>query len=330
MATKNVIIGASAAGVACATKLRELDKKADIIVIEAEEKIPCNRCLLSDVLAGEKTESDISSRNLDFFKQQNIDIFLDTTVIEVLPNEKCVKIQTGQKIFYDKLFLGTGKTGFIPNIPGSELNGVFSFYGLSDVKSILKFIKSHAVKKVTIVGAGLTGLECADALATQGFSVDVIERSLQVLPYQIDNEGAKIVQDLMEKNNINFHPGQIIEEIRNENGTVKKLVLSDDQTVNADMVIFTIGGKPNLKLALRAGIETSPQGILTQNTMQTSDMNIFAGGDGCVVTDLVSGEKIQSCLWSEAALQGITAAHNMLGIHKEYPGMLVVTNSKIF
>lgn len=329
MSTKNVIIGASAAGIACATKLRELDEKAEIIVIDAEEKLPCNRCLLSDLLAGEKTEQEVLVRKQDDFRQRGIGLMLDTRVTEVLPQENCVKIQNGQKIFYDKLFLGTGKTGFVPNIPGSTQKGVFSFYGLSDVKSILNFIQDNVIKHVTVVGAGLTGLECADALLSCGFEVALIERSPQVLPYQIDTLGAQVIQDLMKKYKVSFYPGQIVEEIRGE-GAVKEVVLSEDGTLKTDMVIFSIGGKPNIQIALRAGIETLPQGILTNSSMQTNIQNIFAGGDSCAVLDLISGAMVQSCLWSEASLQGMVAAHNMLGIKKEYPGALVMTSSNIF
>lgn len=329
MATKNVIIGASAAGIACATKLRDLDKQIEILVIDAEEEIPCNRCLLSDLLAGEKTEQEIFTRDANYFKQQNIDLVLNTRVTEVIPQENCVKTQNGQKIFYDKLFLGIGKTGFIPKLQGSSLKGVFSFYGLADVRAILSFIQKNQVKHVTIVGAGLTGLECADALLEKNFKVAVVERSPHILPYQLDTAGAEIIQNLMKKNNVSFHSGQIVEEIKGDSH-VRGVMLSDDGELQTDMVIFSIGGRPNIQLALRAGIETSTQGITTSSSMQTNIANIFAGGDSCAVYDLLSGEKIPSCLWSEAVIQGQVAAHNMLGISKEYPGMLVVTCSKIF
>lgn len=329
MAIKNVIIGASAAGVACATKLRELNKDVEILVIDAEEKLPCNRCLLSDILSGSKTEQEILIRKQDDFRLQNIDLVLETRVTEVLPQENCVKIQNGKKIYYDNLFLGTGKAGFIPNIPGSNLNGVFSFYGLSDIKAILNFIENNPVKHITVIGAGLTGLECADALIGRGFDVAVVERSTHVLPYQIDVEGAKIIQDLMRKKKVAFYPGQIIEEVKGD-GLVREATLSELGPLKTDMVIFSIGGRPNIQIALRAGLETLPQGILTKSTMQTSIDNIFAGGDSCAVRDIISGEIVQNCLWTEAAMQGMVAAHNMLGIKKEYPGALAITSSNIF
>lgn len=326
---KNVIVGASAAGIACATKLRELNKDVDILVIDAEEKLPCNRCLLSDLLAGDKTEQEILIRKQDDLRQQGIDLLLSTMVTDILPQENCVKLQSGQKIIYDKLFLGTGKTGFVPSISGADKNGVFSFYGLSDVNSILNFIQKHKVKHVTVVGAGLTGLECADALSKRGFQVAVIERCSHVLPYQVDAQGAQIIQDLMKKHLISFYPGQIVEEIVGDE-FVRSIVLSEYGTLETDMIIFSIGGKPNIQIALRAGIDTLPQGILTKPSMQTSISNIFSGGDSCAVRDLISGKIIQSCLWTEAALQGMVAAHNMLEIGKEYQGMLAITSSNIF
>ncbi len=331
--TKYVVIGASAAGVACATKLRELDKESEIIMIGADDKLPCNRCLLSEILSGDKTENDIKTKDLDHFKKENIEVMLSTTVTEIHPNEKAVTLNNGQKLFYDKLFLGVGKSGFIPDVPGSNLHGVFSFYGLPDVKAICDFIDKNKVKNVVIVGAGLTGLECCDALASKGLAVSLIERSNHVLPHQIDPNGAKFIQNLMGKNKVKFYPGQIVERISCADKASEKVsgvIISDHGEIQADMVIFAIGGKTNIQLALHAGINTLPSGIIVKNTMQTSNSDIFAGGDCCIVKDLLTGRDVQSCLWPDAVMQGMTAAHGMVGVKREYPGTLIITSSNIF
>jgi len=133
----------------------------------------------------------------------------------------------------------------------------------------------------------------------------------------------------MKKYKISFYPGQIVEEI-NGDGLVNEVILSEQGPLKTDMVIFSIGGRPNIQIALRAGLETLPQGIVTKPTMQTSIDNIFAGGDSCAVRDIISGDTVQNCLWTEAAMQGMVAAHNMLGIKKEYPGVLAITSSNLF
>lgn len=328
--TKYIVIGASASGVACATKLRDLDKESEIIMIGADDKLPCNRCLLSELLSGDKTEKDIATKDLDYFAKQNISVMLSTTVTEILPAEKSIILHNGKKLQYNKLFLGVGKSGFIPEVPGKNFHGVFSFYGLPDVKLICDFIDKNEVKKVVIVGAGLTGLECCDALRSKGLYVSLIGRSTHVLPHQIDYNGAKFIQNLMEKNGIKFYPEKVVEEIIGSGKKVSGVRLSEYGEIPADLVIFAIGGKTNLKLALHAGIDTKPNGIIVKNTMQTSNSNIFAGGDCCIVNNLLTGEPVQNCLWPDAVMQGITAAHSMVGIKREYPGTLIITSSNIF
>jgi NAD(P)H-nitrite reductase large subunit len=327
---KYIIIGVSASGVACASKLRELDKESEIIMIGADAKLPCNRCLLSEILSGDKTEKEITTKDLDYFEKQNIKVMLNTLVIDVLPSEKAVALFDGQKLHYDKLFLGVGKSGFVPDIPGSKFNGVFSFYGLPEVTAICDFINKNKVNKVVMVGAGLTGLECADALLSNGLNVDIVERSVHVLPYQIDQQGAGFIQNLMKERKIGFYPGQVIEKIIGVNGKVSGIVLSDQGEIPADMVIFAIGGKTNMQLPLRAGIDTLPHGVVTSSTMQTSNPDIFAGGDCCMVNDLLTGQAVQSCLWPDAVMQGIVAAHGMAGFKREYPGTIIVTSSNVF
>src|SRR5271157_5872873 len=137
---KYIVIGASASGVACATKLRELDRKSEIVMIGADDKLPCNRCLLAEILSGDKSEKEIVTKDLDYFAKQNIKVMLSTTVTEILSAEKSIILHDGRKLEYDKLFLGVGKSGFVPNIPGSELKGVFSFYGLPEVTAICDFV----------------------------------------------------------------------------------------------------------------------------------------------------------------------------------------------
>ena len=328
---KYVIIGVSAAGVGCATKLRELDQTAQIIMIGSDEKLPCNRCLISEILSGEKTKQDALSKDLNFFESQNIKVMLNTTVTNVFPKEKTVLLASGEKITYDKLFLGTGKSGFIPQITGANLKGVFTFYGLPDIEAIVNFINKNAVKKAVVVGAGLTGLECADALSTRGISVDVIEKSTHILPAQIDQAGAEFIQKLMAKNGIQLFTEQSVEKIIGDvSGKVSEVLLSKNKKILADMIIFATGGKINLQLAACAKLNPTPTGIITSSTMQTSNPDIFAGGDCCMVNNLLTGMPVQSCLWPDAKMQGMTAAHGMVGIHKEYPGILIITSSNIF
>lgn len=324
-----IVIGASAAGIGALTKLRTLDKDATVICVTAEKEMPYNRCLLADHLAGIKTVEDVATKSSDFFTSNNITLMLDAKVVKIIPQEHKVLLESGQELSYDKLFIGAGRSSWMPTIPGSELTGVFSFYDLKDVKNILAFITTKKPKNVVVVGAGLSGVECADALTHHGVAVTIVERAAHILPHQLDADGAQLLTGLMQQKNVAVQANTSVQEIRG-NGQVHDIILANGQTIPCEMVIFAIGGATNAWLAREAGLETNGNGISVNDFMQTSDPNIFAGGDICLVKDILTNNRVQSCLWPDAVMQGMVAAQGMVGQPKAYAGSLIVTSSHIF
>jgi NAD(P)H-nitrite reductase large subunit len=324
-----VVIGASAAGLGAVTKLRELDPTATIVCLTAESDIPCNRCLLSDLVAGSKTVETIAAKPDRFFMEKNIFLMRNAPVIDINPKRQTVRLKTGQTIAYDKLFLGTGRSGWIPAIPGAQSSGVFPFYSTKNARDILTYIADHIIRHVTVVGAGLSGLECADALATRGLPVTIIEQASHILPHQLNAEGAALLASLLQQKGVTIRTACRVDEIGDEKNLVRSVTLSDGQTLETDMVIFALGGKINIELAQIAGLTCYGNGIITTPTMQTSNPHIFAGGDVCVVKDLLTGNLVQSCTWPDAVLQGMTAAFNMTGGQRQYEGVVIITSSTI-
>jgi len=331
-----IVIGASAAGIGALTKLRTLDNTATIICVTAEKDMPYNRCLLADYLAGTKTIDDVSTKKSDFFAANNITLMLDSKVIKIVPDHHKIILHSGQELTYDKLFIGAGRSTGMPKIPGSELDGVFPFYDLRDVTKILDYITQYQPKKAVIIGAGLSGVECADALTNHGIPVTIIERAAHALPNQLDPAGAELLTRIMQSKNVIVRANASIQEISCDKNTstidkrVAHVILSNQEKISCDLVIFAIGARTNSWLASDAGLEVLGNGIKVNDFMQTSNPYIFAGGDICMVKDKLTNDVIQSCLWTDAMMQGMTAAHGMVGVSKEYAGTLIVTSSHIF
>jgi len=325
-----LIIGTSAAGLGTAVKLRNCDTSATIICLTAEDEMPYNRCLLADYLSGSKTADLVATKPELFFTENNIILMRNALVVSIDRTNQTVKLADNRSLSYDELFLGVGRSGWIPSLPGSTLQGVFPFYGLADTNKILSFIKDHNVTHATVVGAGLSGLECADALANKGLQVDIIERASHCLPNQLDAAGGAFLASIMHKDGVNIRTLDSVQEINGSNGLVKEAVLASGKKIATQMVIFAIGGKVNSHFAQTAGIVLSGAGILVNEYMQTSDPHIYAGGDVCLVKDILTGTLVQSCLWPDAVQQGMIAASNMAGGVRPYAGTVIITSSHIY
>jgi nitrite reductase (NADH) large subunit len=324
-----VIIGSSAAGIAAANKLRTIDATSQITCITTETRMPYNRCLIADVLGGKKTADGITTRTAAFFTEQHIDLQLGTTVTEIDCSNQRVLTACGKALAYDKLLIATGRSGWIIPITGNTLAGVIPLYGLDDVTAILAYCKNVTVKNVVIIGAGLTGLECADALLNHGFNLTLIEREQRVLHYQLNDAGSSHFINLMTNAGVNIITGATLAAIEGANH-VQAVTLTNGTTLLADMVIFATGGRTNSNLAQQAGIALHNNAIDVNEHQSTSRQSVFAAGDVATVIDQTTGTKMQSCLWSDAAKQGMIAASNMAGIQISYDGSSMVTSSTIF
>ncbi len=323
-------IGSSAAGLATASKLRQLDDSARITVLTAEQEMPYNRCSLSKYLAGERSNDQIRTRTKSFFTENNIDLKLNSPVVALDAQKQSVTTQSGLTFGYDKLFLGMGRSPGKQTVLGAQAQGVFSFYGLDDSNNILMYIRNYGIKHCLIVGAGVTGLEVADALVKKNISIAMVQRSSQLLSHNLDQEGSQFLEALLMSKHVSLYKKVTVQEIQSLQGRVVGVVLSDGSVVKTDMVIFATGSTLNSDFAKEAGIAVEGSGIKTNEYLQTSIENVYAGGDIALVKNLLTQRVEQNSLWSDAAMQGMFAASNMVGIPKVYEGILPVTNTFIF
>ncbi len=328
MKKKYIIIGASAAGIACANRLRQLDGESEILCISQEKEIPYNKCFLADYCAGIKKEEEIFILTSVQADQKNIQLMLDTHVIDINATEKVITLHDKTVLTYDALVIATGTS---PKLPASfkEMQNIFMFHRLFDVNAIMHFINKHSAKKALVIGSGLSGLECADALLAQNMQVSVVELQDRVLATHVDAKGSRFIQQYMQHKNVFFIPNTSIVNIERNNHT-SFATCADGTIIEADLIVFAIGLQPNIELAHKAQIAVHEQGIITNEYMQTSNPHIWVAGDIAMVKDQLTGQLVPNRTWPDAMLQGLIAAHSIAGQPKIYPGLAAVISSSFF
>lgn len=321
-----VIIGGSAAGAQAAEELRAHDPDASISLFSDEAVVPYSRCLLSRYADGRVTEKGLYFKTDHFFEDNGIDGYIGTKITHINRGNKTVTTETGENIPYDKLLLATGSNPWAPDIPGNDLNGVYHFHKLSEVKKILS--EAEKAEQIVIVGAGFIGLEAAYSLKKLGKAVTVVERSSQILPIPLDGPSSRIIQKDLEEWGVEIILNESVFSINGE-GDIHDVSLGDKSRLPADLVIIAAGVRPNKELAADAGLETG-QGVLVDDFMQTSDPDIYAAGDIIEIEDVSTGVRTVSATWYNAVLQGKYAAYNMAGKRRRYIDTVGIQNAVQF
>ena len=337
--SKILIIGGVATGPKTAARLRRLDEDVEITIVERGDLLSYAGCGMHfyiedvieewDELLGGETPRDAA-----FFKQsKNIDVLDNTEAVKINREKKTVttkNLETGETkdLPYDKLVIATGARPFVPRMEGTELQGVHRLYTPHDAKAIKEAVEGGA-KKVAIVGGGLIGIETCGAFVTQGCEVTILEMMPQLVPALLDEEMALLLQRYLIEKGVNLVMGSPVARILdNGEGHVVGVETADGGKVDADLVVIAIGVRPNTELAVEAELEIGPtRAIAVNEHMQTSDPDIYAGGDCVECTSLVTGEKIFVPMGSTANKHGRVIADNIYGMGTEFPG---VTGTAVF
>lgn len=321
LSTKYLIVGGSAAGVSAANQLARLEPDADILCVTAEQAKSYNKCFLVDWVAREKSEQEVYLST-----NPQVKFMHGVKVARLDAIQKIAYLDDGNLVNYEKALLCIGVRAFVPPITGiNDYKNIFSFHDFADAQKILNFVEQQDAKRAVVIGAGLTGLECADALARLGLQVSVVERADQVLSKHVDKVGAQKIEDLMRDFGVDFYGDQEVVGI--DNSVVQ---LKSGKTLPVDMVVIAVGVRPN-KIEVKNGEFESLSGYLKVNEyLQTNLSDIWAAGDMIVAPDILTGELTPSCSWPDAMMQGNIAAQNMVGKERKYPGILSIANSHFF
>ena len=325
---KVVIIGGGACGASAAARLRRLDDKAEILILEKTNEISIANCGLpyycSDVIDSEE-QMHVSSPQ-KFKNLLNVDIKMGAEVTEINRKEKFVVVNNSEKINYDKLILAPGAKPFIPNISGINNPKIFTVRTLADAEKIKQHLKSTNARNAVVIGGGFIGIEMAENFAEiPNLQTTLVELSSHILP-PVDKETAAIAQNEIRKHSVNLILSDGVNHFEDN-----QIVLNSGRTIPYDIAVLAIGVKPETCLAKSCGLEIGTTGgIKVNENMQTSDADIYAGGDSVEVTDFVTGHNTLIPLAGPANRQGRIIADNIAGygsVYKKTIGSAVV---KIF
>lgn len=335
---KTIIIGGVAGGASAAARLRRLDENAQILIIEKGEYISYANCglpyYIGDVI---HERNKLFVQNAKSFKDRfNVEIMVKSEAIEIdrLKKEVLIKNLDTEEIVsenYDKLILAPGSSAYIPPLEGINLPNIFTIRNVKDSDKIKELILTNKIKHVTIIGAGFIGLEITENFSHLGIETMLIERSNQVLSI-VDYPFASLAKSKLQENNISIRLKTSVESFqKSENGNISML-LSNQEKLETDIVILSIGVKPNADLARKSGIKIGENGgILVNNHLQTSDSDIYAIGDAIEFKHPLTNIIIPTYLAGPANKQGRICASNIVSNNRqEYKGSINTAIVKIF
>ena len=302
-----VIIGAGAAGAACADMLRAKGYSGPVTLAGNEEPGPVDRPNLSkDFLAGTAGEDWIPLHPREYYKSIDVDLITSDPAVRISPADNQVSLRSGRTLSYGALLLATGAEPRSLAIEGANLPHVFRLRTFADSKAILSAAQN--AKKCAVIGSGFIGLEVAASLRQRGLAVSVIGQESIPLGKILGPELGGFIQRLHEQNGVRFFLNSTPHAIHAD-----RVDLADGHSVEADLVILGVGVSPRTALAESAGIKTD-NGVVVDETMQTSSPGIFAAGDMARYPEPVSGEAARIEHFVVAERQGQAAARSMLGI----------------
>lgn len=328
---KYLIIGAVAGGASTAARLRRLDEQAEIIIFEKGAYISYANCglpyYIGDVI---KDRNKLFVQTAaSFTKRFNIDVRVNSIVTAIDPATQSVTVfhqPSGNTYIetYDKLVISVGAEPIRPPLPGIDNENVFTLRNVVDTDKIKNHIAQAKIRKAVIVGAGFIGLEMAENIHGLGIEVEIVEKGPQILA-PVDFPIAAIIQQHIRKKGITMHLNAAVTAI-NKN----EVVLDNRDVIETDMVILSIGVKPDLHLATAAGLATN-KGIIVNEYLQTSDPNIYAVGDVIEFQHPLTGIAGVTTLAGPANKQGRILAHNLVyGNIQQYNGSINTAILKVF
>jgi NADPH-dependent 2,4-dienoyl-CoA reductase/sulfur reductase-like enzyme/rhodanese-related sulfurtransferase len=329
---KILIIGGVAAGATAAAKARRLSPGAQITMLEAGPDISFANCGLPYYIAGDiDSRSKLILQSPESFKEQyNVDVYTNTVVTDI--HKEAHSVQTVdsrdglKKTFeYTKLILAQGGRPIQPDLPGANSDHVFSLWTLDDMDKIDNHLKTKEPKTAVVVGGGFIGLEMVEALIKRGLKVNVVEKMQHVMS-NMEGEIAGFITRELKAFGVGVHTETAVTKINS-----KSVELDNGKTLDADMVLLSIGVRPTLQLAKDAGLAIGEAGgLLVNDKLQTSDPDIYASGDMVEIEHRVNGKKVRIPLAGPANRQGRIAAENALGGNHSYKGSIGTSVVRVF
>ena len=333
---KHIIIGGVAGGATAAARIRRADEGAEIVMLERGKYISYANCGLPYYIGGVISDRErlFVQTPESFGKRFNIDVRVENEVVEIQPKEHTVTIRrkdgSQYKETYDKLLLSPGASPVRPPLPGIDSEGIFTLRNVNDTDRIKTYLTTKSVKRAVVVGAGWLGLEMAENLHHAGVDVSVVEMGNQVMAPVDFSIAAHLHQHLTQKG-VSLYLEQAVAAFERKGNEIR-VILKSGETIVADMVILSIGVRPETTLAKAAGLRIGETGgIWVDEYLQTSEADIYAVGDAIEFPHPITGKPWLNYLANPANRQGRIVADNMVEGNKyAYEGAIGTAIAKVF
>ena len=262
-------------------------KHWNLITFCEEARVAYDRVNLSGFFSG-KTAGDLSLVAPGFYQENDIKIHIGDKAVAIDREQKTVSSANGLEVPYDKIVLATGSYPFVPSITGKDAQGTFVYRTIDDLEAMSDYAKNCQVG--VVIGGGLLGLECANALQNMGLKTHVVEFASRLMPVQVDDAGGAILRSKIEELGVSVHTSKSTTEIVSEDGKVAKMLFADGSELATDMIVFSAGIRPRDEIARSCGIEVGERGgIVINDSCQTSDSDIYAIGECALYQNRIYG-----------------------------------------
>ena len=335
MKKRVIVIGGVAAGPKAAAKARRCDPEMEIVVYQEEDEISYAGCGLPYYISGVIEErEELISRTPGKFAQDGIRILKNRRIEGIdVKNHKVSgrRIGSGETFtdHFDRLVLATGAYPIRPKIEGIDLGNVFYLRSIFDADAIFEQIRLENIRNIVIVGGGYIGLEVAESLVHLGKNVTIVELAPQILTL-FDEDFAGILKQFLEKKGVKIFTSEGIQTLRGKEGKVTH-VQTVAREIEADVVLMSLGIRPQVDLAKQAGLRIGETGAIWVNErMETSTEGIYAAGDCAETIYLITGKRVWIPLGSTANKQGRVVGENVCGGNAIFPGVMGTAVFKTF
>lgn len=315
-----VILGAGAAGAHAAEMLRVAGYQGRIVMVTQDERLPYDRTWLSkDYFIGKVSNEQMPLRSPEFYQNCQIETLLNKQAVRVETLAKLITFAEGDTLNYDALLLATGGKPCQLEVPGKELQNVFTLRSFADTEQILSV--AQQASQAVVVGSSFIGMETASSLTQRGIAVTVVSPSS--LPFEeiLGKEIGQVFQQVHQENGVSFKLGRKVTQVEG-NGKVKAVILDNGDRLEADLVVVGIGVRPATEFLEGVELHSHDQSVLVDEYLKAAD-GLYAAGDIARYPDWRTGESIRIEHWRVAAQQGRIAAYNMAGQPIKFRGVPV-------
>ncbi|MBN1936737.1 MAG: NAD(P)/FAD-dependent oxidoreductase [Anaerolineae bacterium] len=319
---KYVIIGNSAGAIGAVESIRQYDQDNPITLVSDEPHHTYSRPLISYLLGGLVDKSRMYYRPTDFYQKNRVNTMLGVRVASIDTQANKLLLEGGGTLEYDQLLIASGGKPFVPSIKGADLEGTFTFTTWQDAQHIDRYIQDHRTESAVVIGGGLIGLKTVEALLARQIKITVIELADRILSTIFDPAASHLSEAILRREHVEIRTSTTVQEIIGRGNRVDHVILRDGERINCDLLIFSIGVRPNTGFIPQdSGIKIN-RGICVDRHMRTTVPNIYAAGDCVEAYDmLIDADRILA-IWPLAYRQGAIAGANMAGQDKPYDGGL--------